>query len=164
MKRIFYLVFAIILFVACDDDDNNGRSGIWDMAPINVTLYVEDAEGNDLLNPKNENNILDRGIKAIYGGKTLGLNEKPAETKYYLPHFNGLTTREHEGKTILEFGEFNGADSQEVEFVIDWGEDDTDKISFIHKYDYDHKKDRPITETKFFLNGKEVDKIFKIVK
>ena len=170
MKNLIYATFAMIFLIACDNGSNDDGI-IWDMYPVNVYLYVEDSKGNDLLDPENENNILNSGIKAIYDGKTLKLNEEPPRTKYLEPFFYGLITRKANGegveggtKNILQFGGFNGAESQEVEFVLDWGDGVTDKISFIHKYDYDHEKDKPIVETTFFLNGEKTSNFFKIVK
>ena len=48
-----YLLFISLLcvagFTACDDSGSDDM--IWDFAPIELHIAVQDAQGNDLLNP-----------------------------------------------------------------------------------------------------------------
>ena len=66
-----YLLFITLLcvagFTACDDSGSDDM--IWDFAPIELHIAVQDAQGNDLLNPETPGNIAKQGIKAIYNGK-----------------------------------------------------------------------------------------------
>lgn len=49
-----YLLFISLLcvagFTACDDSGSDDM--IWDFAPIELHIAVQDVQGNDLLNPK----------------------------------------------------------------------------------------------------------------
>lgn len=49
-----YLLFISLLcvagFTACDDSGSDDM--IWDFAPIELHIAVQDAQGNDLLNPE----------------------------------------------------------------------------------------------------------------
>ena len=69
-----YLLFITLLcvagFTACDDSGSDDM--IWDFAPIELHIAVQDAQGNDLLNPETPGNIAKQGIKAIYNGKIYG--------------------------------------------------------------------------------------------
>ena len=73
-----YLLFISLLcvagFTACDDSGSDDM--IWDFAPIELHIAVQDAQGNDLLNPETPGNIAKQGIKAIYNGDDTFDNEK----------------------------------------------------------------------------------------
>ena len=99
-----YLLFITLLcvagFTACDDSGSDDM--IWDFAPIELHIAVQDAQGNDLLNPETPGNIAKQGIKAIYNGKIYEKDVPISQTKAYLAHFNGLQTMKFEtGKYFL---------------------------------------------------------------
>lgn len=101
-----YLLFITLLcvagFTACDDSGSDDM--IWDFAPIKLHIAVQDAQGNDLLNPETPGNIAKQGIKAIYNGKIYEKDVPISQTKAYLAHFNGLQTMKFEtGKYFLTF-------------------------------------------------------------
>ena len=84
-----YLLFISLLcvagFTACDDSGSDDM--IWDFAPIELHIAVQDVQGNDLLNPKTPGNIAKQGIKAIYNGKIYEKDVPINQTKAYLAHF-----------------------------------------------------------------------------
>ena len=103
-------IFCCINFTSCDPANNGGDDLIWDFAPIVLYISVQDAQGNDLLNPLTKGSIANQGIKAIYKGETYEkdapLNER---TRAYMAYFTGLQTEvSKDGKYYLTFGEFNG--------------------------------------------------------
>ena len=51
MKRILIILIAIICFSGCD-------KGIIDCAPITFKIQVQDSQGNDMLDPANNNTWL----------------------------------------------------------------------------------------------------------
>lgn len=63
-------IFCCINFTSCDPANNGGDDLIWDFAPIVLYISVQDAQGNDLLNPLTKGSIANQGIKAIYKGET----------------------------------------------------------------------------------------------
>ena len=133
-----YLLFISLLcvagFTACDDSGSDDM--IWDFAPIELYIAVQDAQGNDLLNPEKDVPI--------------------SQTKAYLAHFNGLQTMKFEtGKYFLTFGEFNGDDTFDNEkVIIDWNDGTQDVITFSSKLIW-KSKNKPVFDRKFCLNGKD---------
>lgn len=159
-----YLLLISLLcvtgFTACDKSDNGFDNGddyvIWDFYPIELSIAVQDAQGNDLLNPETPGNIAKQGIKAIYNGKTYEKDAPISQTKMYLARFYGLQTMKSEtGKHFLTFGEFNGAGTFNNEKVtIDWNDGTQDVITFSSKLTWESKND-PVINRKFCLNGED---------
>lgn len=153
-------IFCCINFTSCDPANNGGDDLIWDFAPIVLYISVQDAQGNDLLNPLTKGSIANQGIKAIYKGETYEkdapLNER---TRAYMAYFTGLQTEvSKDGKYYLTFGEFNGDhtfDNEKVE--IDWNDGkEPSVITFSSKLTWKSKKE-PVFDRKFCLNGQEID-------
>lgn len=163
------LLLCLPLLIACEDDNNGGENGgglIWDFAPINFYITVQDAEGNNLLSPQTEGNILNQDIKAIYRGKEYGLNEPVADTKAYLATMYGLRTWETEdGSYLLSFGELQGESTYKDEtLTLDWGDGTRDVITFSSRLTWKSPED-PEFNRHFYLNGVEQDgSQFSLVK
>lgn len=155
---MFYLLSAIC-FTACDELDTEGDDMIWDFAPIVLYISVQDADGNDLLNPETPGNIANQGIKAIYKDNIYEKDAPINSTKAYLARFMGLQTiKSKEGVYFLTFGEFQGEKTFENEQVtIDWNDGTKDILTFSSKLSWKSKKE-PVFDRKFCLNGKETEK------
>ena len=162
MKRnilniLWSILLCLPLFSSCSEDNNGGDDLIWDFAPINFYMTVQDAEGNDLLSPTTEGNILNQDIKAIYKGKEYKLNELALpNTKAYLAILYGLHIVEtEEGRCLLCFGELQGEDTYEDETItLDWGNGTTDVITFSSRLTWKSPED-PEFNRHFYLNGVE---------
>lgn len=145
-------------FTACDEIETEGDNMIWDFAPIELYIAVQDAEGNDLLNPDTPGNIANQGIKAIYKETIYEKDAPVSQTKAYMPHFRGLQTiKSKEGVYILTFGEFAGDktfDNEQV--IIDWNDGTKDVITFSNKLSW-KSKNEPVIDRTFNLNGKETE-------
>ncbi len=141
-------------FTACDDNDDK----IWDIYPIVLSISVQDAQGNDLLNPETPGSIAHRGIKAVYRGKTYQKDSIAKYTKAYLAFFYGVyTCKNDQGNYYLAVGEFDGADTFDNEqVVIDWNDGTADTFSFSNKMHWNWKKE-PVFDRAFFLNGVKAD-------
>ena len=64
---------------------------IWDIYPTIIYISVEDTQGNSLLDPKVEGNILENGIKIIYQGKTYEKDSLyDGLSRAYLARFYGI--------------------------------------------------------------------------
>lgn len=161
---MFYLLSAIG-FTACDETDTEGYDMIWDFAPIVLYISVQDADGNDLLNPETPGNIANQGIKAIYKDNIYEKDAPINPTRAYLARFMGLQTiKSEEGVYFLTFGEFQGEKTFENEQVtIDWNDGTKDILTFSSKLSWKSKKE-PVFDRKFYLNGKETEKPFIITK
>ena len=157
--HLWTVLLCLPLLFACDDSNEEGGGGdtpIWDFYPICFYFDVQDAEGNNLLSPLTEGNILNQDIKAIYRGKEYGLNEPMADTKAYLARIYGLRTLETEdGHCQLWFGELQGDGTYENEtLTLDWGDGTTDVITFSSRLTWKSPED-PEFDRHFFLNGVE---------
>ena len=136
-NALFSLCIGIILcqaffLTSCSESNGGNDDIIWDFAPINFIIAVQDAEGNDLLNPLTEGHILEQDIKAIYQGKEYKLNEQVAQTRDYLAILRGLQAfMTEDGRYMLFFGELDGTDTYDNEtLTLDWGDGTTDVITF----------------------------------
>lgn len=155
------LFLCIVSLVACGDKNDDEEMPIWDFTPIVLHFSVQDAQGNDLLNPETKGSIADQGIKAIYNDEIYEKDSVVSQTKAYLAQFAGLqTSKSKDGKYYLTFGEFNGNDTFDNEQVeIDWNDGTKDVVSFSSKLIWESKKE-PVIKRKFSLNGKDIDSKF----
>ena len=156
-KAIIYtlLILAITTFTSC-----SGR--IWDISPVNISFFVTDSQGEDLLNPLTYGNISKNNIKVIYDGKDYPIDIDMSPTRAYMATLSGLKTEIYNNRYCLTFGEFDGATNHDKSFIIDWGDGRQDKISFVHRHRMSLNK--PKSNTKIYLNDKKVEKGFIIVK
>ena len=84
MRRLVSFVLAALLmmsFTGCEKLGGNGGGGDWivDWAPVSIFLRVVDAEGTDLLNPENPNNVID-GTSITFKGNTYNASRQWYET------------------------------------------------------------------------------------
>ncbi len=162
----FLFFLSTICFTACDDNfQEDDDLMIWDFTPIILFMTVQDAEGNDLLNPETNGTIADQAIKAIYKGETYEKDAKVV-TKAYLAYFTGLQTQKNnKGVYYLTFGEFNGDDTfKNEEVTIEWHDGTTDVIRFSSKLSWKSRKE-PVFDREFLLNGvKQEYSLFELVK
>lgn len=154
---IFLLLLCVIGLTTCHDKDEDDFL-IWDFYPIILQISVQDAQGNDLLNPETEGNIAEQGIKAIYKDEIYMKDSLKSRTKAYLAVLEGLRTcKDKNGKYYLTFGEFNGDDTFDHEqVVIDWNDGTKDTLSFSSELTWKSKRE-PVINREFFLNGEKIE-------
>lgn len=163
---LLLLFLSVLCLTACNDNDEEDDFMIWDFTPIVLFISVQDAAGNDLLNPDTEGSIANQGIKAIYKGEVYEKDNKTGQTKAYFAHFEGLqTVINNKGIYYLTFGEFNGDDTFVDEQVsIDWNDNTIDTLSFSSKLTWKSNKE-PVFDRLFLLNGKKQEsQLFTIIK
>ena len=159
----------LLMSVSACDDDNGGR--IVDWAPVCISITATGSNGNDLLNPQNNNNILEV--------TSLTFKEKTYEVSYdlmnhfegakaYMPQMYGLqldTVRTNgNAQCRLLFGEIDGGADMNEDLVINWGDGTSDVINY-HCWKHNERKLSCNREWK--VNGKKVDgdsRIFAFVK
>lgn len=131
---------------------------VWDFVPVDIAVMVQDAEGNDLLNPEIPGNLSDNDITAVFEGNTYEL-DVDAATKAILVTFHGLLTDQYDsgiyaGRYYLKFGEFARDENYTKEFVLDWGDGSKrDTVTFTQSCVW--QGNMPDTATEISLNGSE---------
>lgn len=166
-SKTLLLILACVLglcFTSCGDDDV-----IIDYVPIIFRVNIYDQQGNDLLDPSNPQNILDKGILMEYKGNDFSIADKygdqiqPTPSRYYLPMFYGLSLaadKDQQGNLMyytLKFGEFDASEKAEYSCVL--------KITDLDlSYELTCKLNKP-GKPQFFLNGDHLKKqmVYKIV-
>lgn len=174
MKKItIHLGFILILsfvfgLMSCSDGDGPDPNVEWDISPLIITINVSDMHGKDLLNPDSANYIGNKGIKAIYQGKTYSVNSNlpnQNHTRFYLAYFKGLyINKSSNGKYALCFGEFQGDEDREYsDLVIDWNDGiHKDTIRFNHSFWWE--KHNPQQKTTVYFNGNNAELPLNIIK
>ena len=113
---VLMVLLPCFMQISCGDD--NADPVLYDVSPINFVIEITDGEGNNLLNPEYEGNILDLGIVMDYDGKSYPVDVNTQTnyphlkaSRYYLPEFYGLQAYhqiagESINRWVLSFGEF----------------------------------------------------------
>lgn len=166
--RVLTFLIPIFSLCSCGDDDDI----IWDMAPVDVMINIQDAIGNNLLSPSVAGNLQGKKIVAEYQGQEYELNWYSSDrSRYYMPFFSGLTLHTgyiqsgdqlipDQNKNYLSFGEFDGADNQDISISLHIeGYSNTWNISVSHRIKW--KGNTPHVNNTATLNGKNIpyDKI-----
>ena len=115
MKRILILIAAVACLSGC------GK--IIDWVPVTFQIRVQDALGNDLLDPANDNRWL-VGTTIRFRGIVVDLDETGITspiTRDMSVTYEGFRLEKGEDYYFLAFGQFEGAtDYDEESFVIYW--------------------------------------------
>lgn len=173
MKRKFLnpaLIVAVLSllcgFSSCKDDSDV----IIDYYPIVLQVWVQDAEGNNLLDPDYPENILDENISIVYKNEisevVMGRPDDFGPTRAYLPHWYGAYISPAEylygdkeyfsSDNRIFIGEFDGGKNGEFNVVLTIGEKSYN-LSWTNKVNHlDIKR-------QFFIDGKKnKDSVFHI--
>ena len=172
MKRLIGFIitlFTVSLFVACDSE--GGGDVIWDIAPVELSIFITDDEGNDLLDSTFQDNLI-KDITVSYQDeiypvmtereyyeKQYGNNQ----TRAYMPQFYGLILRQYwshktftNGSFELVFGEFNGDENiDKREITLNLPDGCQAILSYKNSFKWKSNGD-PNKSTVFYLNGQEL--------
>jgi hypothetical protein len=145
------------MFIACGEGEE--KTPIWDvMSAVDVVISVENANGNNLLDPDYEGNIIDditiEQDDKVYTIKQAG-TDSLATRALPPPQWYGLRLfyDQHSSETVLLFGEFGRCHGKT--FTINWGDGTSDEIMFDFYVEMEgRKKDQePHVYLKIWLNG-----------
>lgn len=152
MKKIVLLLSVFVLAASCGKDiptpesqkepeqpiltpSSDGDDGyLWEFAPIDFKFIVENADGENLLDPTVEGNIVDNDIWVSMGGEAYGIVR---QTRVIFPEWRGLRIEPYSSNDdtpVLKFGEFDRF--KEYEFSIDWGDGTTTAVVFHDKVEW----------------------------
>lgn len=173
MKRIFNILTAAVLVMSCSVVNSDM---VYDIAPIVAYIYLEDSDGQNMLDPNTREDSFDISqISAEFRGKTYAVdmsrfNETGAwiSTKAYMPQFSGLMLQvDRYGKWMISFGELDGTEDIDNEnLVINWGDGSSNTITIFNNFRW--KWDgSPVITRRFYVDGKKQVTdiaVFKFVK
>ncbi len=177
MKKCFYLCLsALVLTIAglssCSNEEIGGSDVIWDITPLEFSVFITDNQGHDLLDSATQNNMI-KDITVIYQGETYPVqNERDfyekrsggAKTRAILPIFKGLILCMHwSHKTLtndgyeLRFGEFDGTESiDKREIVLNLPNGIQAKLAYRNIFKW-KSNGEPEINRQFYLNGQELN-------
>lgn len=191
MKKILSLatMFAILLSMACENIEKDDDYVLIDWAPIQMYIYVSDADGNNLLDPTSDKCYDSTNIILSYNGKQYSVENvlredyEPQATPFeYLASFdNPYIRRDRNGVAFMEVGEWSGNGKWDMCSVeIAWGDGTTDTFAFSSDYTYNKKYRNDSSHNygytftrKAYLNGRELTEdeynggikiVYKLVK
>lgn len=165
MKRIkllycIMLIAACIGLQACSDEEEVFEV---DWAPVNLYIYAENADGNDLIKEEME------GMTLTYKGETYEVTTRES-SRAYLAHMYGLVFQDAKeysnvpaAPNRLVFGEIDGEADMDEDIVLTWPDGSKNTI---HYHCSDHKEGHnPSCQRTWKLDGKEHEgNEFKFVK
>lgn len=147
---------------------------IVDWAPVDISIMVQDVQGNDLLDSTNTSLYVAGGVTASFKGKTYELGStQPKETvkknslKALPPEWNGFRIEkrkvsEADSVYMLVFGQIDGADDMHEDLTLTWADGTKDVITY---HCSDHNEQSLSVNRWYKLNGKlEKGSLITIVK
>ena len=126
MKNLL-LPLLMFIFCACDNEDEPHRMPLEDFPQLKLFFTYTDMDGNDLLSPSNENNILDNDISVEFKGEKYYLDKKyevnPNGADAYHIDFQGLKLQPiGKGQYAIAFGFLDGSIYYRDETIsVSWG-------------------------------------------
>ncbi len=144
MKKLLIQIITAFMMLSLNCCEKEEDFMIWDITPAGVFIEITDKDGNNLLDPAMEGNLVGEKMQIVYDGETYdAIWEKEdliPETRYYLPTFHGLMW---EGMyysdtfpncpKVLYFGEFDGTHNYDMrlQFRIEG-------INTVFEFEYHH--------------------------
>lgn len=185
-KHIGWLCLSLLLglsLTACDKSQAKPDDDILiiDYYPIHLYIEVQNAAGEDLVNPKHPESIVGEGQVAYaeIEGKRFELvkekgryprNGKDVRSSWevfraYLPLWWGFTYNEpHKENTpwYLYIGEFDGGEDKVREIKLHWADGKTNTIKYSNKKHFKGSGKMPDIERHFYVDGKEQNRDGKL--
>ena len=150
-------------FTSCNKDEDRYLLE-WDAVPLSVLIFVENADGQNLLDPNTPNNFVGDTIITEWMGKTYAMtdtvpiNSGIARTRVLNAHMYGLLyVFTDDCIPALCLGNIDGAEHYDDEpATIHWPDGSTDVISITASYKWSEKKGPHDFVRTFKLNGKVI--------
>ena len=127
-----------------NNDDNGQDDVIVDWAPLELFVYLSDADGNNLLDPEYEHAYDSANIVLTYEGEEyevinyLTPSEPKAQPMWYHAVFDSpYICHDTKGVARLTIGEWGRVGKWDMATVeVSWGDGTTDTFAFSHDYTY----------------------------
>ena len=163
-----------------NNDDNGQNDVLVDWAPLELFVYLSDADGNNLLDPEYEHAYDSANIVLTYEGEEyevinyLTPSEPKARTMEYLAVFDApYISRDTKGVARLTIGEWGQDEKWDMATVeVSWGDGTTDTFAFSHDFTYnpEYRNDADngwgyTFTTQYYLNDEPHDGfVYNLVK
>ena len=155
------------------NNDDNGQNDVEvDWAPLELFVYLSDADGNNLLDPEYEHAYDSANIVLTYEGMEyevinyLTPSEPKAQPMWYLAVFDSpYICHDTKGVARLTIGEWGRVGKWDMATVeVAWGDGTTDTFAFSHDFTYnpEYRNDADngwgyTFTTQYYLNGEPHD-------
>ena len=163
-----------------NNDDNGLNDVVVDWAPLELFVYLSDADGNNLLDPEYEHAYDSANIVLTYEGEEyevinyLTPSEPKAQPMWYHAVFDSpYICHDTKGVARLTIGEWGRVGKWDMATVeVAWGDGTTDTFAFSHDYTYnpEYRNDADngwgyTFTTQYYLNGEPHDGfVYNLVK
>lgn len=156
-RPLFYIVVAFCSIVSCSKHEEKTFSAT--ISNIQIVVSVSDASGKDLLDPENENNILE-GTTLLYRKKVYPIDHtlqnnldnwkngipENKKTESLLHLLTGEWVHKFIGigfakdQYHLYIGSLNPLEERDEDIIINWGNGSKDIIHYYYHWDEKKKK------------------------
>ena len=147
-------------FTSCNKDKDEDVFYISDMTPLEVLMVVQNAEGQNLLDPNTPNNFVGDTIVAEWmGDKYVADTLRYMQTRVNPGYMHGLVYVRTEADSVpaLYFGSVSGHESyDDTPITIHWPDSSKDVISITASYKWNRKEGSYDVVRVFKLNGNVV--------
>lgn len=174
MKKFFSVLMFLALLLPLSSCDNDPADfPIYDFSPVELYIAISDGQGNQLLAPEYAGNIVGSAITISEGSKVYEVDwtAHDRQSRDYLPDFYGAQYRPvikwdghqpyESDEWRIHFGELDGGDDYDRTFKVTV-QDKSFELRVTNSLTW--KKDKPIIERHFYLDGNEQsDSFFDLV-
>jgi hypothetical protein len=156
MKRVLIILIAILCFNGCEKERI-----IIDWVPVTFKIQVQDLQGNDMLDPTNDNTwLIGTEISFRNYSEVMDENDISPVTKAILPEYGAARVEKGSDCYYIAFGEFHRMDNDKELMTIKWPDGSISEITYKCRL---IESKIEVKET-FELNGKKCSNPIIIVK
>ncbi len=149
---------------SCSSDEESDDIWLTDWNPVEISIKVNDAQGNNLLDSTDVAHYIADGATATFMGKTYDLgsltekeNTNKSGLKVYMPKWDGFRIEMYPDfntkdgyEYMLVFGEIDGARDMHENLTITWKDGSKDVITY---HCSDHNNEKMTCNRWFSVNG-----------
>lgn len=158
VNTLFLTLFTLssIIFTSCEESGNY----IYDIPPFDINIIIENSNGNNLLDPEYEGNIIDN-LTLTYNDEVYKIDTEDFDisTRALPSIFHGLRLlRDDNGRHFITFGNFDGeTDFNNEKISISYGKGKNDEVTFTNKVKTGSYIQKIDIKRTIKLNGKTVN-------
>ena len=147
-------LFTLATSCTSSDDDDAKESSVWEVPPVTYRIEVVGEDGQDLLSPFSDENLLE-SLRVIYDGESYKPDTLDSNgTRAIFPSFYGLKLckRRNSDYYYLAFGNFEVRGKTEFSLVFGQG----NEVVLACEAQIVKRDDRPEADLHFYYQDSEV--------